>query len=116
MDTIKADKAELIETLKTNREEHRDIFLKAQDVYREQMIREFDRAAQEARDGLPIRRGFTLPVPEDHTSDFDTIIRAMEWHKGKTVRLTMREVQTYIENEWGWQQSFTASTASYLAG
>lgn len=115
IDTIKADKAHLIETLKTNRDEHREIFLKAQEVYRQQMIAEMERALQEARDGGVIRRGYTLPVPEDHTADFNTVIQMMEWHKGKTVKLTTHEFRTYIENEWGWAPSFAASTASYVS-
>ena len=65
MDEIKVDKARLIKTLKKNRRKHRAIFLKAQEVYREQMIKELDRALDEAKNGGAIRRGFSLPVPED---------------------------------------------------
>lgn len=115
MDTIKVDKARLIETLKKNREEHKAIFDKAQVVYREQMIAELDRALDEAKNGGKIRRGFSLPVPENHIEDFDTAIQMLEWDQGKTVELTQREFQTYVENKWGWQQSFAGNTQAYVA-
>lgn len=113
-DTIKVDKAKLIETLRSNRDEHRSIFLKAQEAYRDQMIAELDRALVEARNNGPIRRAFTLPVPEDHTTDFDTVIKMLEWDEGKKVRLSQHEFETYVENRWGWRTSFAATTQSYV--
>jgi hypothetical protein len=113
--TIKVDKDQLIKTLKKNRKKHREMFLKAQDVYRVKMIEELDRALDEAKNGGTIRRAFSLPVPEDHTEDFDTIVQMLEWDKGKSVELTQSEFRTYVENEWGWQHSFAANTGSYLA-
>lgn len=116
MDTIKVDKQELIKTLTKNRKKHRKIFLEAQETYRRRMIEELDRALDEAKNGGVIRRSFSLPVPEDHTQDFDTVIQMLTWDKGKTVELGSHEFRTYVENEWGWQQSFTANTKAYTAG
>jgi len=113
MDTITVPKGELIATLRQNRDEHRELFLKAQEVYREQMIAELDRALTEAKNGGRIIRSFRLPIPEDHTDDFDTAIGMLEWDTGDTVKLTQREYMTYVKNEWGWQQSFRANTMSY---
>ena len=116
MDYIKVDKAQLIKTLKKNRKKHRGIFLAAQDTYRQRMIEELDRALNEAKNGGVIQRAFSLPVPEDHTSDFDTVIQMLEWDNKKTVELNQREFQTYVENECGWAQSFGANTMAYAPG
>jgi len=114
VDSITVEKAKLIETLKTNRRQHRAIFDKAQEKYREAMIVELDRALQEAKEGRPIRRGFTLPVPEDHTADFDTAIEMLEWDTDQEVTLSWREFAQYVQNNWSWAQSFQANSASYL--
>jgi hypothetical protein len=116
MDEIKVDKVTLIKTLRKNRKRHRALFLKAQDVYRIRMIEELDRALDEAKNGGVIRRAFSLPVPEDHTAEFDTVIQMLEWDKSKNVLLSHHEFRTYVENEWGWQQSFTANTEAYTSG
>jgi hypothetical protein len=115
MDEIKVDKDQLIETLRRNRDEHQEIFDKAQIAYRDAMVAELDRALEEARTGGKIQRAFNLPIPENHVADFDTAIEMLQWDKGKTVKLSMREFKQYVENEWGWQQAFIANTASYLA-
>lgn len=114
MDTITVSKKNLLNTLRSNRTEHRQLFVKAQKVYRQKMIEELDRALQEARDGGKIRRAFALPVPEDHTEDFSTAIAMLKWHQDDSVDLSQREFQTYVENKWGWQASFAANTSSYL--
>jgi hypothetical protein len=113
MDDIEVDKEKLIKTLKKNRKAHRAIFLKGQEVYRQQMIKEIEQALADARNGGKITRGFSLPVPEDHTEDFDTVIGMLQWHQGEKIMLSYREYQTYIENKWGWQQSFGATTMAY---
>jgi len=115
MEYIKVDKADLLEKLRTNREEHRSMFLKAQEVYRTAMIAELDRALQDAREGRDIVRMFRLPVPEDHTADFDTVIEMLEWEQGKTIKLAHHDFQQYVQNQWGWRASFAANTQSYLA-
>lgn len=116
MDDIKVDKARLIKTLKKNRKKHRDEFLRAQVRYREKVIEVFDQRLKEMRNGGKVKVYIDLPEPEDHTEDFDTVISMMEWHLGKKVVLTHREVQTYIDNKWGWQSSFAANTQAYTSG
>jgi hypothetical protein len=116
MRTITVSKEDLIATLRENRDSHRDIFIAAQQAYRDKMIEELDRALAEARTGGQIRRDFTLPVPEDHTEDFNTAIAMLEWHQAKTVELEQYEFQQYVENEWGWQKSWAANTAAYVVG
>ena len=113
MDTITVDKETLLNALRENRDEHQEIFDKAQVVYREKMIEELDRALQEAREGGKIRRGFSLPVPENHVDDFNTAILMLEWDQGETVEISLREFKMYVENEWGWQRSFAENTGSY---
>jgi len=114
MNTITVPKERLLAALVENRESHRDIFLKAQEHYRERMIAELDRALEEARAGGEIRRMFSLPVPEDHTADFDTAIGMVEWEVNDTVELEQHDFEQYVLNKWRWAASFAANTEAYL--
>lgn len=114
METITVIKRELIEKLKTNREEHRAMFLTAQERYRERMIGELDRALRDARAGNKIKRAFSLPVPEDYTSAFDTVIEMLGWDQSDTVELSQPDFQRYVQNRWEWAASFASNTSSYL--
>jgi len=115
MQEITVEKAALIAKLQTNRDEHRSMFIKAQERYRDAMIVELDRALTEARAGDPIRRAFTLPVPEDHTEEFNTAIEMLQWETGDEVVLGHRDFQRYVQNRWEWAASFAANTQAYLA-
>jgi hypothetical protein len=115
MDRITVNKEHLIETLERNRAEHREIFEKAQVVYREQMVRELDQALDDAKNGRKIVRFINLPEPEDHTKDFDTAIAMLTWDTGDTVELDRRDFKRYIENKWEWEGTFAANTMSYSA-
>lgn len=115
METIRVNKADLLAKLQTNRNEHRSLFLKAQEAYRAKWIEELERRLEEARNHDPINRAFSLPVPEDHTDDFDTAIEMLDWELGDDVELAHHEFLQYVKNEWGWQRSFHANTTSYVA-
>lgn len=116
MHTITVLKSNLIETLRQNRDEHKVIVEKAQAVYREKMIEEMERMLAEAKAGRPIRRAFSLPVPEDHTEDFDRALQMLDWELGHHIELDEVQFAQYVQNEWGWARSFHANTGSYLAG
>jgi hypothetical protein len=115
MHEITVDKADLIAKIQANRDEHRSMFIKAQERYREAMIAELDRALEEAREGKKIRRSFSLPVPEDHTDEFNTAIEMLEWDQRDSVELDHRDFARFVQNRWEWQASFAANTQSYLA-
>jgi sensor c-di-GMP phosphodiesterase-like protein len=115
MDTITVRKSDLISTLETNREEHRSIFLKAQDRYRERFIELLEQRLEDARQGRSFDQWIRLPVPEDHTRDFDTAIEMLHWDTGENVTIDRHDFQRYVQNNWEWQQSFTANTVAYVA-
>ena len=115
MQSITVIKDDLITTLRQNRDAHRSMFLKAQEVYRDKMIEEMERALKEAREGGAIERSFRLPLPEDHTDDFDTAIEMLEWEQADQIMLSQQDFLTFVRNQWGWRQSFAANTGSYLA-
>src|SRR5262245_26533705 len=113
---ITARKDVLLKTLRENREEHRAVFERALEVYREKWIELLEAKIESAKRGDRISQTFRIPVPEDHTDDFDNAITMLEWHTGDEITLDDWQVATWIRNEWGWQQSFAANTGSYLAG
>jgi len=115
MDPVTVKKTDLLETLRRNRDEHRDLFLKAQKAYRKRWIKELERKLKEARNNEEIVQAIALPVPEDHTDDFDTVIQMLEWDQNDTLEISYRDFLTYVRNDWGWKVSFAANTESYLA-
>lgn len=114
MDSITVDKSALLAKLKTNRDEHHGIFERAQEAYREKVIEALDRALADAKEGRGLRTVVSLPVPEDHTAEFDRAIEMLDWEQGDSVVLSEYEFQQYVQNEWSWRRTFAANTASYV--
>lgn len=115
MQTITVMKTSLLEKLKENRTEHRDIFLDAQAKYRERIIDELDKRLADVRAGRKINVYIALPEPQDYTEAFDTAIAMVEWAQGNTIDLSEKDFNRYVLNKWEWQQAFAANTQSYLA-
>lgn len=116
MDDFTVDKAKLITKLKKNRKKHLGIYEEAVRVYRKRMIAELEQSLRDAKNGGAIRRSVSLPLPENHTEDFDAAIDMLEWNVADQVELTERVFRQLVRNEWGWLQSFESNTSIYAAG
>lgn len=114
MRTIRIEKEKLRETVQKNRDEHRDIFLKAQDGYRKAVIRELDDMLERARNGDRIRINVGLQAPQDYTGEYDRVLLQLEYTEDDVIELTDNEFQNYIQDEWGWTGAFVQTSAGYL--
>lgn len=116
MQNITVDKADLIAKITANRDEHKALYDEAVIVYRQRAISEIEKVLAEAKRGDKIRHAFAMPVPEEHTEDFDRALEMLEWDQGDTVELSEYEFQNLVQNEWGWAKNFASNTTSYTAG
>jgi len=114
MQTVKIQRLKLLETVKTNRSNHRDLFLKAQDGYRTQVITELDEMLQEARDGKRIRRVVQLTEPIDQTNEYDRVIMMLEMSVDDVVELTAHEFDCYARDKWQWSQNVNVTNSFYV--
>lgn len=110
---ITVSKSKLLESLTKNREEHAAEFQLAIDKYRERVILELNDRLDKVKAGKDIDLYFRLPVPEEHTEDYDVAIQMLGWHTGDTLELDQHMFQQYVMNNWGWAKSFAANTSSY---
>lgn len=114
MKNIKANVKELLEILTKNRDLHHDIFVAAQKVYRSEVIRRLDKALQDAKDGKGFPGSISIPAPEDHTKDYDRVIRMLELSVEDNIELDERDVEVYVLDRWSWSYNWAASNFQYL--
>jgi hypothetical protein len=112
---VTVKKSALLDVLRANREQHRDIFLEAQHGYRERVVSVLDQRLNDAREGRKINLIFMFPEPEDHTEDYDREIRMLEMHTGDEVTIDSRLFDQIVMDRWGWKNSFASSTQQYLS-
>ena len=114
MESVKVGKSRLLAKLRENRKNHLANFIKAQAGYREEVIKQLDKALQDARDGKKITTTFRLPVPQDQTSDYDTAIEMLEWAIEEVITLSHQDVRQYIFDDWQWSRNWATSNSVYL--
>ena len=115
MNTVKVPKAKLLAKLKTNRKNHRNIFLKAQEGYRQMVIEELEEMLEDAREGKKINTYINLQAPVDQTKDYDRAISMLEMSVDKIIQLSSTEFANYVMDDWSWKEQFTMSNMAYLS-
>lgn len=113
MRTITVNVRELIDTLAENAEGHKATFDAAMEVFEVQAIKVLQEQIETIREGGLPDRYLRLPVPEEHTKDYERALQMLEWHQEQTIELTEAEFAQYVQDDWGWRQSFLSNTASY---
>lgn len=107
-------KESLLATLRTNRENHHTIYEQAYEAYCSQLITELEENLAAAKNRKRILRTHTmLPIPEDHTDDYDSVIQLLEMSLDEEIELNDFDVRKYVLDRWEWERTFAANTLRY---
>jgi hypothetical protein len=110
---VKFETQDLINRITTERSKHRKIFEEAVENYKSQVLEELEDFAERVKRGERIRIVSTLPVPEEHTDDYDMVLDMLCMTTDKTIELTEEQFNTYVRGRWHWMASFASNTMSY---
>jgi hypothetical protein len=66
-------------------------------------------------DGKPINLFISETMPENHTSDYDRVIRMLELTTEPEIRLTQELFDQYVMDNWVWKKNWSASNSKYLS-
>ena len=115
MKDVRINKKALKEIILKNRKEHRDIFLAAQEKYREQAIKILDGQLQAAREKRPfaLRQIIELVQPEDHTGEYDRVLQMLDLEVEDIVTLSAAEFSNLVQDQWEWSRRWALSHAAY---
>lgn len=113
MNSITVDVDKVLNTLRENRDAHRAIFEEALEGYRSVVIDTLEQQLARAKAGKKINAYIQFSQPEDHTSDYDRVIRMLEWTTDHEITLSEHDFAQYVLNDWKWQQQFLTSNSAY---
>jgi hypothetical protein len=109
------DKAELLATLQANRDNHGSSYKLACDGFRAEAVRRIDRMLTDARGSGVVTQYVGLIEPQDHTGDYDRVIRLFSMSVDSRAVLSEREFGCYVMDQWEWANDFRLLTTSYAA-
>lgn len=115
MNSVKVKKSDLLDILKQNKAEHKGIFLKAQEKFREVAIKELDRQLAAARENKPfvLERITRLVAPKDYTGVYEQAIKMLEMSVEDVIEITSQEFQNFVQDRWDWSRDWAFSNSRY---
>jgi len=114
MESVTVKTHDLLDILKKNRDEHRGQFEEAIDGYKAECLEQLELRICQLKAGKRISMAFSMPEPQDMTSEFDNIINLLEICVDSEVEITTAEARGYLMNEWDWLARATMSNARYI--
>ena len=111
--TVRVNKDTLLERIKKNRDQHRQIFEEALDGWKKKITEVLEERYQAALQGKDFNVLIHLPRPEDHTDQYDTVIELLEMSLDDELELTQQEFANYALDKWQWQAQFLTTSAAY---
>ena len=96
-----------------NREQHREIFLEALAGYRVAMLKLLDKSIEQLKNGKLLNNAVYLPVPTDHTKDYDRILKMLDLHVNAEVDISQEDFAKYVMDDWAWRREFLGTTSAY---
>jgi len=111
--SVHVKRDELLAKLKANRENHRKIFLEAQEGFRKEVVKQLDQALKDAREGRRFRNQISIDAPVDQTSDYDRVISMLSMAVDETIELNENDYSAYVLDQWRWRYNFLTSNAKY---
>ncbi len=113
--TTRMEVGDILDQMVINRGAHRAEFEKAMEGYRIKAIELLEEHIQRIRNDSPEKVHVSLPLPEDHTPEYDKYIDMLERTLDKELLLDEYDFAQYIRDEWEWKKGWTASNALYVS-
>lgn len=113
LDSIRVKRETLLEVLKSNRDSHRATFEEAMEGYRRKSIEILEDHIKRIKDDAPEKIVVSLPIPDDHTDEYDRVIEMIEWSIDDEFWLSGHEFDQFVRDNWGWKAAFLATASAY---
>lgn len=111
------EKSTIIERLGVNRTKHLERFEKAWSSYTKKQIETLEKTIEELRNLKPGNAGLQdrilLPVPDDHTEDYDLAIEMLNLATNAEVTMSAQQYERFMLDRWDWKHQFETTNAFY---
>lgn len=103
----------LVEALEVNRKGHREIFEEAREGYKKEAVKQLEDYIQRIKSGSLKKVYVSLPVPEEHTDDYDRALQMIDMSNDDVFVLDESDYQSFVQDDWGWKRQFITSNSFY---
>ena len=103
----------VLETLKTNREQHIEIVKEATQGYKVALRKELNSKLAQLDAGKWPNTHSALAKPQSYVAEYDSAIEMLGMTSDETLELDQSAFQCYVLNKWAWMGGFLTSNSQY---
>lgn len=112
MDVISVNRDKMILTLKDNKASHVKIYEEACTGF----LKEVEKImSSDASPTIKIQQINGLRCPENHSREYDVVIKMCSMSVEENIKLTQSDFRQYMCDQWNWADDFLYSNAAYSA-
>jgi hypothetical protein len=113
---VTVKKSDLLEALTKNRTVHAAEYKESFEGYKVAFVDEANKLLAKAQRGEFEKTTINCAPPQDHTKDYDRVIRMLEMSTADEWTISESQFTQYVLDEWAWQREFTTSKSRYMGG
>ncbi len=118
LSAITVNVADLIKIVQDNLTEHAAVFEDALAGFRLAANKALNERIDEISSRKIVSLHFTLPIPENHSDDYERVLRMLLLTKEagqELIVLSESEQEMYVMNQWRWKGAFDQTSTFYAA-
>ncbi len=115
MREVKIKKDQLREIVQKNRDGHRALWEEAVEGYRSAVMAALEQNFEAFKARKITRVSINEAPPEDHTDDYDKLLRKLDLSIDDVAMLDDEEFSNYVMDDWSWKKNWAVSNAKYLS-
>jgi len=114
LDTVRINKAKLIEVIEYNKANHLKEYKEAKEGYAEEFTRQLNEKLEMLNEGeIPSVYFENLPKPESHVGEYETALSMLSYSVDEEIELSADAFRNYVLDDWGWKHSFSTTLSNY---
>lgn len=116
MKTVTVNPTELLKVVSKNLETHKKDYKESIEGYYEEVSRELKSTLKSVKAGEDFSLNFRLYKPENHSADYERVIKMLEMTIEDEIELTTHEFDNFVMDNWSWSESFGMTKTMYASG
>jgi hypothetical protein len=112
---VEVNVKEVLDILRENRKNHKKVVDEAIEGYQKRCLELLEQKISALKAGKPVEMVINLTVPQDHTKDYDRVIKMLEMSQNDTIMMGQDEFSSYVEDDWSWRRQWAAANSGYTA-
>jgi hypothetical protein len=115
MQNVYLNRDELLPIVKENKQKHDNIFSTAVSGYWVKAEEILNGKLNKVKAKQQVDNYLGLSYPEDHSDEYDRVIRMLELSSDDKIQLTSSEFDCYVRNQWNWRKAFLTVNSTYIS-